>query len=135
MEPNYIQLPPLPSDMPTELLEIVWAYARMEKSEKEKFLDFLRENAKSDVGDDEKEKLLKMMEESKSEPSPYVKEFNSLMQELIATLIAQACEMSALIYQKYCIEKYSIREISETIHAPESAIELIAQYYDEKINQ
>jgi len=110
-------------------------YTRMEKSEKEKFLDFLQENVKSDGGDDEKEKLLKMMEESKSEPSPYVKEFNSLMQELIATLIAQACEMSALIYQKYCIEKYSIREISETIHAPESAIELMAQYYDEKINQ
>ncbi len=37
MEPNYIQLPPLPSDMPIELIEIVWAYARMEKSEKENF--------------------------------------------------------------------------------------------------
>lgn len=135
MEPNYIQLPPLPSDMPTELIEIVWAYAKMDKSEKENFLEFLQENAKSDIGDDEKEKLLQMMEESKSTPSPYLKEFNSLMQELIATLIAQACEMSALIYQKYRIEKNSIREISEAIHVPESTIELMAQYYDKKINQ
>ena len=39
MEPNYIQLPPLPSDMPTELIEIVWGYAKMEKPEKEKFLN------------------------------------------------------------------------------------------------
>ena len=132
MEPNYIQLPPLPSDMPIELIEIVWAYARMEESEKENFLEFLRKNAKSDIGDVEKEKLLEMMGESKSKPSPYVKEFNSLMQELIATLIAQACEMSALIYQKYCIEKNSIREISETIHVPGSTIELMAQYYDKK---
>ena len=124
MESDYIQLPPLPSDMPTELIEIVWAYARMDKSEKENFLEFLRENAESDMGDDEKKRLLKMMEESKSTPSPYLKEFNSLMQELIATLIAQACEMSALIYQKYCIEKNSIREISETIHVPESTIKL-----------
>ncbi len=135
MEPNYIQLPPLPSDMPIELIEIVWAYARMEESEKENFLEFLRKNAKSDIGDVEKEKLLEMMGESKSKPSPYVKEFNSLMQELIATLIAQACEMSALIYQKYCIEKNSIREISETIHVPGGTIELMAQYYDKKINQ
>lgn len=135
MEPNYIQLPPLPSDMPIELIEIVWAYARMEESEKENFLEFLRKNAKSDIGDVEKEKLLEMMGESKSKPSPYVKEFNSLMQELIATLIAQACEMSALVYQKYCIEKNSIREISETIHVPGGTIELMAQYYDKKINQ
>lgn len=134
MESDYIQLPPLPSDMPTELIEIVWAYARMDKSEKENFLEFLRENAESDMGDDEKKKLLKMMEESKSTPSPYLKKFNSLMQELIATLIAQACEMSALIYQKYCIEKNSIREISETIHVPESTIKLMAQYYDKKIS-
>ena len=95
----------------------------------------MRKNAKSDIGDVEKEKLLEMMGESKSKPSPYVKEFNSLMQELIATLIAQACEMSALIYQKYCIEKNSIREISETIHVPGGTIELMAQYYDKKINQ
>ncbi len=54
------------------------------------------------------------------------------MQELIATLIVQACEMSALIYQKYCIEKNSIREISETIHVPGSTIELMTQYYDKK---
>lgn len=135
MEPNYIQLPPLPSDMPIELIESVWAYARMEESEKENFLEFLRKNAKSDIGDVEKEKLLEMMGESKSKPSPYVKEFNSLMQELIATLIAQACEMSALVYQKYCIEKNSIREISETIHVPGGTIELMAQYYDKKINQ
>lgn len=135
MEPNYIQLPPLPSDMPIELIESVWAYARMEESEKDNFLEFLRKNAKSDIGDVEKEKLLEMMGESKSKPSPYVKEFNSLMQELIATLIAQACEMSALVYQKYCIEKNSIREISETIHVPGGTIELMAQYYDKKINQ
>lgn len=135
MEPNYIQLPPLPSDMPIELIESVWAYARMEESEKDNFLEFLRKNAKSDIGDVEKEKLLEMMGESKSKPSPYVKEFNSLMQELIATLIAQACEMSALVYQKYCIEKNSIREISETINVPGGTIELMAQYYDKKINQ
>ena len=61
MEPKYIQLPPLPSDMPTELIEIVWGFARMEESERKKFLDYMRENVKPGVDEREKEELLKMM--------------------------------------------------------------------------
>ena len=135
METDYIKLPPMPSDMPTELVAVIWIYAKMENPEKEQILEFVRENIKSGASDGEKEKLMELMEKSKLNPSPCVEEFHSLMQELVATLIVQACEMSAIIYQKYCIEKNSIREISETIHVPESTIELMAQYYDKKINQ
>lgn len=88
METDYIQLPPMPSDTPTELVAVVWIYARMEEPEKEQILDFIGENVK---------KLMELMEKSKLKPSPYVEEFHSLMQELIGTLIAQACEMSACI--------------------------------------
>lgn len=63
----------------------------------EKFLDYMRENVKPGVNEREKEELLKMMEESRGGTSPYVEEFNSLMRELIGTLIAQACEMAALV--------------------------------------
>lgn len=41
MKPDYIQLPPIPSDMPAELIEIVWGFARMEELERKKFLDFM----------------------------------------------------------------------------------------------
>ena len=133
METDYIQLPPMPSDTPTELVAVVWIYARMEKPEKEQFLDFMRENIKSGTSDGEKAKLMELMEKSKLKPSPYVKEFHSLMQELIGTLIVQACEMSAFIYQKYCIEEKSIKEISETIHVPQNVVELMAQYYEKKM--
>ena len=50
MTENYIQLPPLPCDTPTEIIEIVWTYSRMEKSDKEKVLTFMRENMASDRG-------------------------------------------------------------------------------------
>lgn len=133
MEPNYIQLPPLPSDMPTELIEIVWGFARMEESERKKFLDFIRENVKPGVDNVEKEKLLEMMEESGGEATPYVEEFNSLMRELIGTLVAQACEMAALVLQYYCVDEKSIKEISEIFHVPENTIELMAQYYERKM--
>ncbi len=93
----------------------------------------MRENIKPGTSDGEKGKLTELMEKSKLKPSPYVEEFHSLMQELIGTLIAQACEMSAFIYQKYCIEEKSIKKISETIHVPQNAVELMAQYYEEKM--
>lgn len=31
MKTDFIQLPPMPFDMPTEFVAIVWIYARMEK--------------------------------------------------------------------------------------------------------
>ena len=133
METDYIQLPPMPSDTPPELVAIVWIYAKMDEPEKEQILDFIRENVKLGTNKGEKEKLMELMEKSKLKPSPYIEEFHSLMQELIGTLIAQACEMSACIYQKYCIEEKSINEISETIHVPQNAVELMAQYYENKM--
>ena len=40
METDYIQLPPMPSDTPTELVAIVWIYVKMEAPEKVQILDF-----------------------------------------------------------------------------------------------
>lgn len=72
MEPNYIQLPPMPSDMPPELIEVVWGFARMEEPERKKFLAFMQEEMKAGTDKSEKEKLLRMMERSGGEASPYV---------------------------------------------------------------
>ena len=46
MEKDYIQLPPMPSDTPTELVAIVWIYVKMDEPEKVQILDFIRENVK-----------------------------------------------------------------------------------------
>ena len=113
MEPNYIQLPPMPSDMPPELIEVVWGFARMEEPERKKFLAFMQEEMKAGTDKSEKEKLLRMMERSGGEASPYVEEFHSLMRELVGTLVTQACEMAALVLQYYCIDEKSIKEISK----------------------
>lgn len=133
MEPNYIQLPPMPSNMPIELLEIIWGFARMEGTEKEKFLEFIRNVLKMNSEDGRSERLIKMMEESALEPSTYVEEFNSLMRDLIGTLVAQACEMAALVLQYYCVDEKSIKEISKKFDVPENTIELMTQYYERKM--
>ena len=133
MEPNFIQLPPLPSDMPTDLIEIIWGFARMEEPERKKFLDFMRENMKPGVDNGKREEMLRMMEKSGGEASPYVEEFHSLMRDLIGTLVAQACEMAALVLQYYCVDEKSIKEISEIFHVPENTIELMVRYYERKM--
>ena len=133
MEPNYIQLPPLPSDMSLDLIEIIWGFARMEEPERKKFLDFMRENMKPGVDNGKREELLRMMEKSRGEASPYVEEFHSLMRDLIGTLVAQACEMAALVLQYYCVDEKSIKEISEKFDLPEDTVELMTQYYERKM--
>lgn len=133
MEPKYIQLPPMPSDMPIELLEIIWGFARMEETEKEKFLEFMRDVLKRNSEDGRSERLIRMMKESASESSPYVEEFNSLMRELLGTLVAQACEIAAVVLQYYCVDEKSIKEISEKFDLPEDTVELMTQYYERKM--
>ena len=103
-----------------------------EEPERKKFLAFMQEEMKAGTDKSEKEKLLRMMERSGGEASPYVEEFHSLMRELVGTLVAQACEMAALVLQYYCIDEKSIKEISEIFHVPENTIELMAQYYERK---
>ena len=103
-----------------------------EEPERKKFLAFMQEEMKAGTDKSEKEKLLRMIERSGEEASPYVEEFHSLMRELVGTLVAQACEMAALVLQYYCIDEKSIKEISEIFHVPENTIELMAQYYERK---
>lgn len=133
MNPDYIQLPPMPFNMPPELIGIIWEFARMEEPERKKVLDIIQENIKSGADNGEIEKSLRMILESEGEARTYVKEFYSLMRELIGTLIAQACEMAAIVLQYYCIDEKSIKEISETVHVSENMIELMAQYYENKM--
>lgn len=85
----------------------------------------MQKNVKTDVEDDIGEKRMKMVEEREVNENSCVIKFNSLMQELIGTLIVQACEMSALVYRYYCVDGKTKKEISEIIHVPEDFIELM----------
>lgn len=46
-----------------------------------------------------------MLDDSDEKVNPDVKELIDLMRKLVGTLIAQSCEMAALVYQNYHIEK------------------------------
>ncbi len=108
MGPKYIQLPPLPSDLPTEVIEMIWLYTRLSRQEQEMIRDYIKENLKEEHRNLNETELFKALQESETEINPDVKEYVDLMKKLLGTLIAQSCEMAALIYQNYCVHKYHI---------------------------
>ena len=108
MKPKYIQLPPLPLDLPTEVIEMIWLYTRLSRQEQEMIRDYIKENLKEEHRNLNETELFKALQESETEINPDVKEYVDLMKKLLGTLIAQSCEMAALIYQNYCVHKYHI---------------------------
>ena len=133
MEPKYIQLPPLPLDLPVEVIGMIWLYTRLSGEEQEMIRDFIRENLKKENRNLDGTGLSKVLEDSDEKVNPDVKEFIDLMRKLVGTLIAQSCEMAALVYQNYYIEKKSTEEISKEFHVDEESIRIISQYYDKNM--
>ena len=133
MEPKYIQLPPLPLDLPAEVIEMIWLYTRLPEEEQEMIRDFIRENLKKGNKNLDETDLSKVLEGSDEKVNPDVKEFIVLMRMLVGTLIAQSCEMAALVYQNYYIEKKSTEEISKEFHVDEESIRIVSQYYDKNM--
>lgn len=130
MEPKYIQLPPLPLDLPTEVIEMIWLYTRLSGEEQKMIQGFIRENLKKENKNVDETDLSKVLQDSDEKINPDVKEFIDLMRKLIGTLIAQSCEMAVLVYQNYYIEKKSTEEISKEFHVDEESIRIVLQYYD-----
>ena len=61
MKTKYIQLPPLPEDLPTELIEIIWLYAKMPKDKRKMFMEFMNENVYGIPENIEKTELSKLL--------------------------------------------------------------------------
>ena len=74
MEPKYIQLPPLPLDLPAEVIEMIWLYTRLPEEEQEMIRDFIRENLKKGNKNLDETDLSKVLEGSDEKVNPDVKE-------------------------------------------------------------
>lgn len=133
MESEYIQLPPLPLDTPTKCIELFWGFVHLPRQEQEKVREFLVESLKEDDKKLKETEFIKEVKNSESEVSPEVQEFIELMRKMIGELVAESCEMTALVYKNYCIEKKSIEEIAEEFHIDQKSVKLMTQYYDKKM--
>ena len=73
MKPKYIQLPPLPLDLPTEVIEMIWLYTRLSGEEQEMIRDFIRENLKKENRNLDGTAFSKVLEDSDEKVNPDVK--------------------------------------------------------------
>ena len=130
MKPQYIQLPPLPINMPKETIEMIWLYAHLSKQEQGMIRDFIQENLKNSHKNLSETELAQMLQESETEINPDIQEYADLMRKLLGTLIVQSCDMAAFVYQNYCVEGKSPQEIAGEYGVDEESIRIMAQYYD-----
>lgn len=130
MKLKYIQLPPLPSDLPAEVIEMIWLYTRLLEEEQKMIRDFIRENLQKENKSFDETDLSKVFQDTDEKVNPDVEEFIDLIRKLVGTLIAQSCEMAAFVYQNYCIEKKSTEDIVKEINVDEESIWLVTRYYD-----
>lgn len=134
MKPKYIQLPPLPIDLPVQSIEMIWLYAQMSREEQIVLHEFMKNTINGNIDNLDKTPFVKMMQDDHIEMSSNIAEYINLMKELLGILISQACDMSGLVYQNYCIEGKSIEKISEEFNLDKKILKLITQYYDSTSN-
>lgn len=94
----------------------------------------MNENVNGNVNNLDKTAFVKMMQDDSTEIKPDVEEYIELMRKLIGTLVAQSCEIAAIVYENYRMGGKSIEKISEEFHLDEELLALMAQYYDENID-
>jgi hypothetical protein len=70
-----------------------------------------------------------VLRDSETEINSDVKEYADLVKRLLGALIAQSCEMAALVFRNYCIEEKSVEEMSKEFNVDEEAIQLMVKYY------
>ena len=122
-------LAPLPEDLPTELIEVIWLYAKMPKDRRKMFMEFMNENVYGIPENLGKTELSKLLNRTDKEMDSDLSEYAELMKKFLGTLYSQACETAGFVYQHYCVEGKSLEEISREYQIDEEALRLITQYY------
>lgn len=133
MQKEYIQLPPLPADIDVKVVEMAWLFAKLERNEQEMIYDLLKNMASGSDMECQAMELSKLLRENAAVGiNPDVVEFAELMKALLGEMIAQSCELAALVYQHYCVEKKSLEETARETNVDEETLRVIVQYYDLK---
>lgn len=91
---------------------------------------FIRENLKIHNMSLNNEKGFEEEHKVDLEADKGITQYTDLMKQMLETLIAQACEMAGFVYQKYCIDKKSLDEITEEFQVDKKSLLLITKYFD-----
>lgn len=128
----YIQLPPLPEDLESSFVGLLWNFAKLNKQEQKDALQQI-EGMLDDADNDEKGyKMMKEMVEKhgNAEENPELLQYMESMRKLVVQLIGEACEMAFFLYQKYYIEKMDMEDIMKISGVPEYIFHLFSKHFE-----
>ena len=103
---DYIQLPPLRKDSPTELVEIIWEYLKLPKDSREKIVSILDDiQDRAGKTDFQIPKLYEIV------PKEEIVEFERTMQKIISEIISEASSIACWVYVEKYIQKKTLAEM------------------------
>ena len=98
---DYIQLPPLKQDTPSDVVAFIWEYMKVPENSREKVKDLIKDVHENDVKLDYKEpKLYDVVQKEE------ITEFEELIRKTIADIVSEASSIACWVYvQKYVKQK------------------------------
>lgn len=105
---DYIQLPPMRKDTPTEVVELVWEYLKLPMDSRVKIKSLLDDVEKRPV--DREFQTPNLYEIVPKEESA---EFEKTMQKIISEIISEASSIACWVYVEKYIQKKTLKEMLE----------------------
>ena len=98
---DYIQLPPLKKDTPSDVVAFMWEYMKVPENSKEKVKNLIQAVHENDVKLDYKApKLYEVI------PKEEIADFEEVMRKTIADIVSEASSVACWVYvQKYVKQK------------------------------
>ena len=98
---DYIQLPPLKKDTPSDVVAFIWEYMKVPENSREKVKDLIKDVHENGVKLDYKEPKLYDVVQKEEIP-----EFEEVMRKTIADIVSEASSVACWVYvQKYVKHK------------------------------
>ena len=105
---DYIQLPPMKRDTPTEVVSMIWEYLKLSKESRERvkaeLLDVHENCGKADFQIPDLYEIV---------PKEEIAGFESTMQKIITEIISEASGIACWVYVEKYINKKSLEEMLE----------------------
>lgn len=134
---RYIQLPPIPEDIEISALEAIWLIARLNQEERKDALAQLQ----AMLGDEETdemdyETIQEILDKYANEEEDEVfSQYIECIRSLLARLVLESYDVAAYVYQKHCVEKQSLEEMTKTTRLTENALKMFVRYFDVREEQ
>lgn len=132
---KYIQLPPLPEDMEIQAIEAVWLFAKMNDEERRDALKQMEAMlGDEETGEMDYESMQEVLDKyGNVEDDELFAQYIECIRKLRARLVLESYDVAAYVYQKHCVEKQSLEEMTATTRLSESALQMFVKYFDVRL--